>query len=161
MVRDAYPDFVIAIDGRWEVHEVKPDAQFARPEILDRLCRTAHAAEKAGLPYSVSLANELFRRTDEDALDAAWRRVKRNVHPINLQAVSDALRKDPMTAGELLAALAEHRLAIEDVHAMLASGHLRADMTTPPDERMVVHSMHSDTWFDRLIPFNDPRNAQR
>lgn len=47
---DAYPDFAIEIDGRTEIHEVKPDAEFARPDVADRLRRIASACEAHGHP---------------------------------------------------------------------------------------------------------------
>lgn len=154
---DAYPDFAALVDGRWELHEVKPDAEYARPDIADRLRRTADAAERAGYPYSVALASELWRKSDRDSILAAWRRMPRKVHPITLAAVDAALADGPRTISELLAVTAAHRTTIDDCHAMLASGHVRANMAKRADASMLLHSRHSAAWFTRLIPFRDPR----
>lgn len=154
---DAYPDFAALVDGRWELHEVKPDSEYARPDIADRLRRTADAAERAGYLYSVALASELWRRSDRDSVSTVWRRMQRKVHPITLVAIDAALANGPRTILQLLADTAVHRTTIHDCHAMLASGHVRADMAKRADGSMLLHSRHSDAWFTRLIPFRDPR----
>ncbi len=154
---DAYPDFAALVDGQWELHEVKPDAEYYRPETADRLRRTADAAEEAGYLYSVALASELWRKIDRDSIEDAWRRVKRTIHPITLAAIDAALAHGPRTIRELLADTAAHKTTIHDCHAMLASGHVRADMARRADASMLLHSRHSDAWFTRLIPFHDPR----
>lgn len=145
----AYPDFAIEIDGRTEIHEVKPDAEYARPASRDRLRRIADACERHGHPYSVALASELHRRRDQAALAEAWRRHRRDVHSVLLRRIDDLLADGPRTVGELLAASPGYAASIQDLHAMLASGNVRADMTQSPDPAMIVHGRASDAWFER------------
>lgn len=155
-VTSAFPDFLIEVDGVAEIHEVKPDDQFDRPDVRRRLELTARAAARHGHRYSVSLAGELHRKRDRLAIDAVWRRIGESVDPLLLHAANDLLKQTPRTIGEAIRALAHHGATIHDFHRMLAAGHLIADMMTRPDESMVVHHRLSEAAFDRLIPFNDP-----
>lgn len=104
---DAFPDFVIRIDDRLEIHEVKPDGQYARPDVRAKLARIADAAERHGYAYSVALASELHRSSDASAIASVWRRLKTSVHPIALRVVEDALPR----ATFLRITLASHYLA--------------------------------------------------
>ena len=156
----AFPDYALLIDGRWELHEVKPDAEFDRDDVRERLRRTADAAERAGFPYSVALAGELRRSRDRAAIEDAWRRLGRRIHPITLAAVDRAFQSGPLTAGALLGTTSSHRTTMEDVHGMLADGRVRADMTTRADATMMLHHRSSNVWFERLIPLRDPRDAR-
>lgn len=108
----------------------------------------------------MTLSSQLHRKHDRPAIEDAWRRVQRDVHPMLLRAIDDLLVEDPATIGSLLAATAGHGSTIADCHAMLAHGHVRADMTTPADATMTLHHRAGDAWFDRLIPFKDPRSPR-
>ena len=140
---DAFPDFVIRIDDRLEIHEVKPDGQYARPDVRAKLARIADAAERHGYAYSVALASELHRSSDASAIASVWRRLKTSVHPIALRVVEDALADGPLTIGELLSTTRGHRTDLPAFHAMLAMGHVRADMTQPADEGMRLDTVRS------------------
>lgn len=156
----AFPDFLIEVDGVEEIHEVKPDEQYARPEVRRRLELVARAAARHGHRYSVTLASELHRKRDKAAVEAVWRRVGEPVAALLLHAVDDLLGKAPHRIGEAISILSKHGATIHDFHRMLASGHVVADMTTKPDEEMVVHSRRSGAGFERLIPFVDPREGR-
>lgn len=161
IARQAWPDFAILIDGSWEIHEVKPDDQYARPAVRRTLQLVAKAVNGYGHRYSVTLGNELHRRCKAGAVDEAWRRLKRRVHPLLERSILDALRAGPMTIGQLLAKLSVLHPQPADLHALLAQKRIRADMTRRADDDLLVHSASSDTWFPRLIPFNDPLEADR
>lgn len=158
---DAFPDFIIVVDGVAEIHEVKPDRQFGNASIRDKLKRIADASEQHGYLYSAALASQLHRSRDSQAIEAAWRRLKTEVHPITLRAVEDLLEDGSRSIGDLIAATTRYGTSVATFHAMLAMGRIRADMTTPADLDMVVHPRSSNAWFERLIPFNDPREATR
>lgn len=160
-VHDAIPDFAIHVDGRLEIHEVKPDAQYARPEIRDRLKRIADAAERQGIAYGVALASDLHRSKDAPALEDAWRRLKTEVASHVQIAVDDCLANGPLTLGEVLILTARQRTSVVTMHALLARGGVRADMTKAADQSMLLHSRHGEVWFERLIPFRDPREDRR
>lgn len=157
----AFPDFLIEIDGVEEIHEVKPDDQYARPDIRRRLIATAHAAARHGHRYAVTLSSDLHRKDDKAAIKAIWRRLGEPVTPELRFAVDDCLINGPLPAGEACAMLSKHDATIADFHRMLASGHVVADMTTLPDETMIVHGQASGVRFSRLIPFTSPIGDQR
>ncbi|MEG3169211.1 hypothetical protein U1737_13540 [Sphingomonas sp. LB3N6] len=161
VVRDSFPDFAIHVDGRLEIHEVKPDAQYARPEVRDRLKRIADAAERQGIAYGVVLASDLHRSKDAPAIEDAWRRLKTEVAPDVQVAVDDCLANGPLPLGEVVMATARHRTSVVTMHALLAQGRIRADMTKAADLSMLLHSRHGEVWFERLISFRDPRENRR
>lgn len=152
----AFPDFLIEVDGVEEIHEVKPDAQYARSDIRRRLELTARAAARFGHRYAVTLASELQRKSDKAAIEAAWRRVGERVDPLLLLAVDDLLARGGLTIREACDRLSAYGPTIHDFHRMLASGHVSADMATLPDDSMVVHGRGSGVRFHRLIPFTSP-----
>lgn len=152
----AYPDFAIVIDGATEIHEVKPDTEYKRPDVRHRLELVAQQIRRYGFTYSVALSSSLHRKKDEAAIDDAWRRISRDVDPRILLATDDALTSGPQTIGDVLAYTAKLGATIADFHAMLAHGRIRADMATRADHGMVIHGRNSAVWFDRLIPFNNP-----
>ena len=152
----AFPDFLIEIDGSVEIHEVKSDDEYARPEVRRRLELTEQAAARHGHSYSVTLASALHRESDKHAVNTVWRRVNEPVDAALLFAVDDLLVHGPLPIGEACARLTAHQATIHDFHRMLASGHVVADMKTKPDDTMIVHGRADDVGFDRLIPFTKP-----
>lgn len=152
----AYPDYHIRIDGRDEIHEIKPDAEYARPGVRRRLELVAEAVRGYGFPYSVALASVLHQTRKLDAVDEAWRRLKRPVTDALIYEIDDLLAGGPMPAGEVLAATARHSATLADIHALLARGKVRADMRQKADRNILLHGRNSATWFSRLTPWNDP-----
>ena len=157
----AFPDFLIEVDGVVEIHEVKPDDQYARPDVRRRLELTAQTAARHGHRYAVTLASELHRATDRKAIDAVWRRVGEPVDEALAHAVDDLIAEGPLTIDEARRCLAAHGATEADLHRMLASGHVLADMTARPDGAMVVHRRDGGARFARLIPFTSPIGDRR
>ncbi len=153
---EAYPDYHIRIDGRDEIHEIKPDAEYARPDVRRRLELVAEAVREYGFTYSVALASILHQTRKLDAVDEAWRRLKRPISDALILDVDDLLADGPMPAGEIFAALSHHNATIADIHALLARGMVRADMHQKADRSMLLHGRNSDAWYPRLTPWNDP-----
>lgn len=157
----AFPDFLIEVDGVAEIHEVKPDDQYARPDVRRRLELTARAAARHGHRYAVTLSSDLHRKIDKDAIAAVWRRVGEPVPRPLLFAVDDLLAHGPLSVSEGCARLSAHGADLHAFHRMIASGHVVADMTTKPDGSMIVHGRDSAVRFDRLIPFTSPIGDSR
>lgn len=157
----AFPDFLIEIDGVEEIHEVKPDDQYARADVRCRLELTARAAARHGHRYAVTLASELHRRADRSAIDTVWRRVGERVPDDLVHAVDDLLTAGPLSIGEACKRLSAHSASITDFHRMLARGRILADMTAKPDGKMIVHGRDRSPPFARLIPFTSPIGDRR
>jgi len=160
-VTSATPDFLIDIDGKLEIHEVKSDKEYDRSKVRDKIQMTARIAEKHGHRYSITLSSALHRETDEEAIFALWRVAGNNTPDEMVSAARRHLSSGPVTAGQLVWALKPFGATIHDVHTMLANGDLVADLTTNPDELMLVHGRDGAPVFDRLIPFTSPLGVTR
>jgi hypothetical protein len=151
----AYPDFAITIDGRTEIHEVKEEADYADPEVHEKLYWVGREFAYKDIPYSVTISETIKPLALSDPIGDLLRRLYTRVPNLISLATPRILADGPLPIGMLMERLPSGT-SFQHIEAMVAQGDLRADLLTPLSREVEVHSAESGVFFARLIPFNPP-----
>lgn len=149
-----YPDFAIKIEGAWEFHDVKNAADYASPLTNEKLFWVGRELEQKGVPYSVSLTEDLNPVALSEPIGDLLRRLK-TVIPATIQfAALRSCEREAITARQFLAGAPDGTQFLH-IEALVAQGHFWTDLRAPLHLESVLYRP-STVYFDRLIPFSAP-----
>jgi hypothetical protein len=76
-LRRRAPDFAVMYQGQAELHEVKPDDEYKKPEIMSELLAVNEEVERhPAWYYSISLESSLFSEPLRHNTDTLWRALR-------------------------------------------------------------------------------------
>ncbi len=149
----AYPDFAIRIEGDWEFHEVKDTSDYADPFTKEKLFWVGTELRSKGYAYSVTLSESIKPLAFSEPVEDLLRRLATEVPAAARMAALRLGQQGHLTVRSLL----DEALGLKFFHveAMVAQGHLWADVRTPLHLDSAIYPPGSGRR-ERLIPFTPP-----
>lgn len=159
------PDFAVMVDGRAEIHEVKEDAEYARPDVRRALLAIRDEVERhPGWHYSVTLDRLLHDAILEANTHILWRCLGDEYQLDLEQRTRELLDEQPIVARELLDRTAGdaddspmNRGSWENLCAMIADGIVHFDVQRRLTLDSVVWTLGSGPMRERTLPLHRPQ----
>lgn len=156
------PDYAIVLDGAGVLVEAKPDDKAARPDIIDRLRRSAELAREGGYDYRLALGREMQADRRLPGIEAIWRYFRPGLDEMLRLRAASVLRKGRMPISDLLAKVRDTpglgATTLEDLLSLVASGHVFFDHDMPVDAGALVRFPDRRALPDTLLPSRRPRD---
>lgn len=154
------PDYAMILCGDGVLFEAKPDDKAARPEVIERLRRSADHAMWQGYDYRLALRGEMLNDPRRASISALWRYFRPSFDERLRLCTATLLREKRTRIADLLTSLRAipglTETAFEQVLSLVANGHAFFDYDAPLTPDAMIRFPDRRSLPEPLVPTRRP-----